>query len=61
MNIVEFEFETEYGLFHDAIIYPDDVFYTEEELDLIKQNRLNDWLLVVTPTDPPARPLTETN
>lgn len=51
MQIVEFEFETEYGMFRDAIVYPDDVYYTDAELDAMKQKRVADWLAIVTPKE----------
>ena len=54
MITVEFEFETEYGTFRDAILYPDDVYYTEEELDMMKQERLNNWLAIVSAPIPEA-------
>ena len=41
---VDFEFETKYGKFADAIWYPEDTPMSEEELEAEKQRRLANWL-----------------
>ena len=43
MNI-EFEFETQWGVYRDAIWTPDGQDLSAEEIEAIKQDRLNKWL-----------------
>jgi hypothetical protein len=45
---IDFSFATAYGDFRDAIHLPDDHTYTEEELNAMKQERLNNWLALVS-------------
>lgn len=44
---VDFEFETKYGKFADAIWYPEDAPMSEEELEAEKQRRLINWLAII--------------
>ena len=44
---VDFEFETKYGKFADAIWYPEDAPMSEEELEAEKQRRLTNWLAII--------------
>lgn len=46
MNI-DFQFQTKYGTFSDALILPDDHNFTEEELTAMKQQRLDKWLAII--------------
>jgi hypothetical protein len=41
---IDFEFQTEYGLFRDALYFPDDAVPTDEEIELLKQARVDKWL-----------------
>lgn len=43
---IDFQFETQYGLFSDALILPDDQTFTDAEIELMKQERLNNWLAI---------------
>jgi hypothetical protein len=43
---IDFSFETQYGNFCDALTLPDDHTLTEEEIDAIKQQALNNWIAV---------------
>jgi len=45
--IIDFEFDTKYGTFRDALVLPDDHTYTDEELEAMKQTRLDNWIAVV--------------
>lgn len=45
---IDFEFETEYGVFRDALHLPDDHALTEEEVQSIKQARVDNWIAVIT-------------
>lgn len=49
MNSINFSFETEFGLFSDAIVLSDEEMatITQEQVDAMKQTRLDNWLAVV--------------
>ena len=44
---IDFEFETQYGVFRDALYLPDDHTFTDEQITAMKQERLDNWLFVV--------------
>lgn len=46
MQII-FEFDSQYGVFRDALYLPDDHTYTDEELAAMKQERFDNWLSVI--------------
>ncbi len=57
MQVINFEFETQYGKFADAIHLPDDHTLTAADIEAMKQQRLDNWLAVVTAPpveEPPA-------
>jgi hypothetical protein len=45
---IDFEFETQYGKFADALHLPDDQTFTDEEIQAMKQQRLDNWIAVIT-------------
>lgn len=46
---IDFEFETAYGKFADALWFPDDQSLpTDVEIESMKQDRLNNWIASVT-------------
>jgi hypothetical protein len=45
---IDFSFDTPHGKFADAIHLPDDHSYTEVEIEAMKQQRLDNWLAIVT-------------
>ena len=48
---IDFEFETKYGVFRDALYLPEDHSFTEDQLQEMKISRLNNWLdIIVNPT-----------
>jgi len=49
---IDFEFDTQYGVFRDALHLDDNNTLTQAEIDAMKQARLNAWIAVVTA--PPA-------
>ena len=55
MQIV-FEFETQYGKFCDALHLADDHTFTDAEIQAMKQQRLDNWIAVITapPVDIPV-------
>ena len=59
MNMkIDFEFETPHGLFRDALHLPDDHTFTADEIQAMKQQRVDNWIAVVTA--PPAEEITPT-
>ena len=44
---IDFEFETTYGVFRDALHLPDDHGMTDDEIQAMKQQRLDNWLVIV--------------
>lgn len=45
---IDFEFETPHGLFRDALHLPDDHTFTDDEIQTMKQQRVDNWIAVVT-------------
>lgn len=56
---IDFEFQTQYGLFRDALHLPDDHGLTDAEIDAMKQQRLDNWIYLIThpPVDVEPTPL----
>lgn len=46
MNI-DFEFQTPYGVFRDALHLPEDHGLSQEQIMAMQQERLDNWLFVV--------------
>lgn len=47
---IRFSFDTKYGKFSDALNLPDDHAYTEEELNLMKEQRRDNWVAYIDST-----------
>jgi hypothetical protein len=45
---IDFEFQTPHGLFRDALHLADDHTFTEAEIETMKQQRVDNWIAVVT-------------
>jgi hypothetical protein len=45
---IDFEFDTPHGVFRDALHLPDDHTFTDEEIQAMKQQRVDNWIDVVT-------------
>jgi len=45
---IDFEFDTPHGLFRDALHLPDDHTLSPEEIQLLKEERVDNWIAVVT-------------
>jgi hypothetical protein len=56
---IDFTFDTEYGVFSDAISLPDDHTFTDDEIEAIKQERLSNWIAIITA--PPSEEIIETS
>jgi hypothetical protein len=48
---IDFTFDTEYGVFSDAISLPDDHTFTDDEIEAMKQERLTNWINSVKPVE----------
>jgi hypothetical protein len=48
---IDFEFDTSYGVFRDALHLLDDHTFTEEEIQAMKQQRLDNWMSIVNPPE----------
>ena len=49
---IDFEFQTPHGLFRDALHLPDDHGLTDEQIEAMKKERVDNWIAIVTA--PPA-------
>jgi hypothetical protein len=49
---IDFEFETQYGKFADALYFEDDAVPDDATIEAMKQDRVNNWIAIVTA--PPA-------
>ena len=54
---IDFEFTTPHGLFRDALHLPDDHTFTDDEIQAMKQQRVDNWIAVVTA--PPVEEIVE--
>jgi len=55
MKII-FEFQTEHGIFRDALHLPDDHGMSDAQIEVMKQQRVDNWIAAVTalPVEEPA-------
>ena len=45
---IDFELDTLHGVYRDALQLPDDHTFTVEEIELMKQQRVDNWIAIVT-------------
>lgn len=45
---IDFQFDTPYGKFADALHLPDDHGLSEEQIDAVKLHRLDNWIAIVS-------------
>lgn len=45
---IDFEFQTPHGLFRDALHLPDDHGLSDEQIEAMKQERVDNWIAGVT-------------
>lgn len=55
---IDFEFDTPHGVFRDALHLPDDHTFTDDEIQAMKQQRVDNWIAIVTA--PPVEEVPET-
>lgn len=58
---IDFEFDTPYGKFRDALHLPDNHGLTQAQIDALQQERLNNWLDAVQNPPAPAPEFVEIN
>jgi hypothetical protein len=52
MQKIDFQIDTKYGQYCDAICFPDDASMTDDEIAIEKQRRLDNWIAVIeTPSE----------
>lgn len=59
MISIVFEFTTKHGVFRDALHLPEDHTFTEDEINAMKQQRLESWLNIVENPPPPPPDIVE--
>lgn len=47
---IRFSFETKYGTFSDALNLPDDHTFTDAEINLMKEQRRDNWVAYIDST-----------
>jgi hypothetical protein len=45
---IDFEFDSPYGVFRDALHLQDDHGLSDDEIQAIQQQRFNNWIAIVT-------------
>lgn len=45
---IDFEFDTQHGVFRDALYLPKDHAYSEAEIQAMKEQRRDNWIAIVT-------------
>ncbi len=45
---IDFEFDTPHGVFRDALYLPDDHGLSDEQIEAMKKERVDNWIAVVT-------------
>lgn len=56
---IDFEFDTSHGLFRDALHLPDNHTFTDEEIQAMQQQRVDNWIAVVTAPAEEVPPIEE--
>lgn len=55
---IDFEFDSPYGVFRDALHLPDDHGLSDAEIEAMKQQRYDNWWAIANPPpveEPPAQ------
>jgi hypothetical protein len=48
MKKIEFEFDTQHGIYRDALYLDDNHSFTEQEIESMKQERVDNWIAIIT-------------
>lgn len=46
---IDFEFDSPYGKFCDALYFEDDAIPTDAEIEAMKEERFSSWLAIINP------------
>ena len=61
---IDFEFDTSYGVYRDALHLPEDHTFTESDIQAMKEQRRDNWISIVTappvPVTSPVEPQFDT-
>jgi hypothetical protein len=55
---IDFSFDTKYGTFCDALYFEDNAIPSDADIEAMKQQRVDNWIAIVT--SPPAEELSPT-
>jgi hypothetical protein len=58
---IDFEFQTQYGVFRDALYLPEDHDFSQEQITAMQQERLDNWLFAVENPPAPESEMVEIN
>jgi len=56
---IDFEFDSQYGVFRDALHLPENHGMTDAEIQTMKQRRFDNWIAIVTAPPVEETPPTE--
>jgi hypothetical protein len=56
---IDFEFDSQYGVFRDALHLPENHGMTDAEIQAMKQQRFDNWIAIVTAPPVEETPPTE--
>lgn len=45
---IDFEYNTKYGMFRDALYLPEDHTFTEADIESMKEQRRDNWIAIVS-------------
>lgn len=54
---IRFSYETKYGLFSDALNIPDNHTFSDQEIEDMKQQRVDNWIAYIDSTQDAQSPL----
>lgn len=49
---VDFEFDTKYGVYRDALYLDENHTFTDEQIQALKQQRVDNWISVIETPSP---------
>lgn len=53
---IDFQFDSKYGIFSDALYFEDDAVPDEATIEAMKQERFNNWIFIIeNPPPPPSK------
>lgn len=58
---IDFEFDTQYGIYRDALHLPDNHAFTDAEIEAMKQERVDNWIAIVSAPPVEELPVEDSN